>query len=220
MALDLASLATEGRRGDESASSVNRWLRDHLFLDKGYQLSVDVDRVAHGAHLGDTPPLSGFGPGNSATHLARLVLVDSNGRRYSFHEVGSGIGYLLPVLAGAAQGGVQCIEQPELHLHPAMQAALGDVLIEAANSGAQLLVETHSEHLILRLLRRIRQTHAGKPLGEELRVRPESVSVVYFLPGGDGTTRVRQLRVTDEGDFMDRWPNGFFEERGGELWDE
>ena len=70
------------------------------------------------------------------------------------------------------------------------------------------------------MLRRIRQTSNGTSPDSELKCLPENVSVLYFEPTGDGCTRVRPLRVTRQGDFMDRWPRGFFEERGQELFDE
>jgi len=69
-------------------------------------------------------------------------------------------------------------------------------------------------------LKRVRQTHHLVDIAPELRLKPEDLCVLYFDPQNNGTTDVRRLRVTPEGDFMDRWPNGFFEERGKELFDE
>lgn len=55
------------------------------------------------------------------------------------------------------------IEQPELHIHPRLQAAIGDLFVESIQkNGHRFIIETHSEHLILRLLRRIRETEKGK----------------------------------------------------------
>lgn len=112
------------------------------------------------------------------------------------------------------------IEQPEIHVHPALQAELGDMFIASAlgESRCRYLIETHSEHLILRLLRRIRQTSANELPKGMIPVRPEDVSVIYAEPTKEGT-KLRHLRITPDGDFADRWPNGFFTERGKELFD-
>ena len=105
---------------------------------------------------------------------------------------------------------------------PALQAALGDVLTDRLSLGpCQHIIETHSENLILRLLRRIRETSAGRhPEGSPLRLKPEQVSLLYFDPQPDGTTKVKRIRISQDGDFIDRWPQGFFGERRRELFDE
>ena len=99
-----------------------------------------------------------------------------------------------------------------------MQAELGDVFIESALGERKntFLLETHSEHLILRILRRVRETTEGKLPEGRTPVRPEDVSVVYVQPGPKGA-EVIQLPVTPDGDFSRPWPNGFFAERFQEL---
>lgn len=151
---------------------------------------------------------------------ATLYLQDEQGRALSFNQVGSGISYVLPVLTALWGAERSLIEQPELHLHPAAQCEMGDAVIRAFNRGRFSIIETHSEHLLLRILRRIRQTSEQKVEDQELKCPPEAVVVLYFAPMADGTTQVNRLRVTRGGDFMDRWPDGFFEERSRELFDE
>jgi hypothetical protein len=150
----------------------------------------------------------------------QLYLEDQNGRRLDFHEVGSGISYVMPILASLHSAKTSWIAQPELHLHPAAQCEMGDVFLRAFNRGHFSVVETHSEHLLLRVLKRIRQTTRGLEIDDDLRCAPEAVSVLYFDPKEDGSTEIRQMRVSRLGDFKDRWPHGFFEERGRELFDE
>ena len=72
----------------------------------------------------------------------------------------------------------------------------------------------------MQALRRIRQGSQGKLLNDELRISADSVAVYYFNPTPDGTTAVTTLRVSPDGDFLDRWPRGFFAERDAELFDE
>ena len=200
---------------------VNRALTEHLFIERGYRLEADIFVVAQLDHYllarSTERPLD-----DVRSFLVQMYLKDSQGRQFSFEEVGSGLGYVLPVLCAAFSTGstVTVLQQPELHLHPALQSALGDVLVEAASLPKQLIVETHSEHVLLRILKRIRQTCSGKVPISELRLYPDDVCVVYFDPTPDGTTRVTQLRISADGDFLDMWPRGFFAERDQDLFDE
>jgi hypothetical protein len=138
----------------------------------------------------------------------------------SHRDVGIGISQVLPVLvhAYADKGKVVAIEQPEIHLHPALQAELGDVFIESAlgENKNTFLLETHSEHLILRILRRVRETTEGKLPAGATPVRPEDVSVVFIEPTPKGAV-VHYLPVTPDGDFGAPWPGGFFAERFQDL---
>lgn len=143
---------------------------------------------------------------NAQDRLSELVLVDQRTNTVVTHrDVGIGISQVLPVLVMAygSQGKLLAMEQPEIHLHPALQAELGDVFIEAALGDRQntFILETHSEHLILRLMRRIRE---GK-------ISPDDVGVVFVEPLERGS-RFVELRIDEEGDFIDEWPGGFFEE--------
>ena len=77
-------------------------------------------------------------------------------------DVGFGISQVIPVVVGALESSRRlfAVEQPELHVHPAVQVALGDVFIDGIKNGNRtMLIETHSEHLLLRLLRRVRETN-------------------------------------------------------------
>jgi predicted ATPase len=102
-----------------------------------------------------------------------------------------------------------------------LQASLADAFIDAIRADRIVIVETHSEHLLLRLLRRIRQTNANAELAGETALFPHELSVVYFDPtGGTDTTRLVALGVTNTGEFIGRWPAGFFTERDEELFGE
>ena len=155
--------------------------------------------------------------------LRQLQLTDTrNNAVVSLRDVGFGISQVLPIV-------VEClsheapetiiIEQPELHLHPRLQAELADLFIEATEMPdndfshdpmregmvwrRQLLVETHSEALLLRIQRRIRE---GK-------LHPNWVAVLYVDPQPDGMATIQRLRLDRAGMFIDEWPEGFFEER-------
>ncbi|MDZ7577701.1 MAG: DUF3696 domain-containing protein [Candidatus Nanopelagicales bacterium] len=124
----------------------------------------------------------------------------------SERAVGYGIGQLLPIVTQclATLGGMIIVEQPEVHIHPRLQASLGDLFVDTVVGGrAQLLIETHSEHLILRILRLVRDG----------LIEPSQVAVLYVDLHDDGASFVRHLEVDSDGDLADGWPGGFFDER-------
>ena len=137
-------------------------------------------------------------------------------------DIGVGVSQVIPVVVGSLVQGERMVvvEQPELHLHPAVQARLGDLFINGAleDAGNRFILESHSEHLMLRLLRRIRETaEQDEDYPDYLAgVKPEHISV-YYVQSREGKTEMIPLRISKEGDFLDRWPNGFFDERADEL---
>lgn len=208
---------------------VNRCLSDHLFLDQGYQIEFDICEVIRPDGIG---PPAGFPYitktsltwGGYSLHVFALIacfLRDRSGQLITFSDVGTGLSCVLRVLT-ALHSGFSFSQQPELHLHPAMQSALGDIYIERTGTDHERhLIESHSEYILLRCLRRIRETGAGKHLpGDPLALGPDQISILYFDPQQHGATKIRKIRVTKDGEFIDRWPRGFFEERGEDLFDE
>lgn len=149
--------------------------------------------------------------------------------KVSLQDVGVGISQVLPVLMTAfgEQESIVAVEQPEIHIHPALQAELADVFIESAlgENKNTFLLETHSEHLILRLLKRVRETTEGdfSEWTDALKaacpdgIRPEDIAVIYVPPGDEGA-EIIELPITPDGDFSRPWPSGFFTERAKELY--
>lgn len=134
-------------------------------------------------------------------------------------NMGIGFSQMMPLVASAfgSENRLIAIEQPELHVHPALQTELADLFVQSAKErGNRFLLETHSEHLILRLLRRVRETTEGKLENPSHALRPEDLCVLYVEPTDQGS-RVIELPVTADGDFQVPWPNGFFAERFDEL---
>lgn len=152
---------------------------------------------------------------SDADRIRELVLIDQRTNTVVTHrDVGIGISQVLPVLvlAYGSQGKLLAMEQPEIHLHPALQAELGDVFIEAALGDRQntFILETHSEHLILRLMRRMRESHQHKETGLP-KLTPADVSVLYVEPDGTRSI-VREMPLNELGELVKSWPGGFFEE--------
>lgn len=125
----------------------------------------------------------------------------------SLPSVGVGVSQLLPVLVVcllAEPGSVILLEQPELHLHPALQQRLADFFIAMSRSGRQLIVETHSEYIISRLRRRI-----AEDADDELM---KLVKVIFAERDREtGETQYRDLDLTPYGD-IEEWPKGFFDQ--------
>jgi hypothetical protein len=193
-------------RHPQAAEDINQWFER---LDIPYTLNVE--RI-----------------GTEVTgDIVVLNLLDRRtGVQVAPTDVGFGIGQILPVLVEGGSGGGRtlCVEQPEIHLHPRMQAHLADFFIETARlpvpearqrrtrreRGHQWILETHSEALMLRLQRRVR----------EGRIHPDDVCVLYVHPDGPHGSVVMRLHLDERGEFLDEWPDGFFEESFLELFGE
>lgn len=117
-------------------------------------------------------------------------------------NMGFGVSYALPVIiAGltAASGGLFVIENPEAHLHPSGQSRMGFFLAWLSSKGVQVVVETHSDHVLNGMRRAI---------GEHDFLSPED-AVVYFFDGEDDA--IQELHFTDRGSIS-HWPKGFFDQ--------
>ncbi|MEA2371514.1 MAG: hypothetical protein QOH12_1908 [Solirubrobacteraceae bacterium] len=138
----------------------------------------------------------------------RLMARDPSSAAHNLARAGQGIQQVLPVAthlqAMALRLGTQflVVEEPELNLHPAAHAALADLAVEAghANQNAQILVETHSENLVLRL-----RTHVARGL-----LDPASVNLLWFQQDA-GATTVQEILINPDGSVSD-WPLGVFSE--------
>ncbi len=127
-----------------------------------------------------------------------------------FHRpqnVGFGLTHILPILAaclGAEEGSVILIDNPEAHLHPSGQAKIGHFLARVAASGVQLIVETHSDHVLNGLRRAVR---------EEM-LRPEQVAIHFFTTVAlkeEARPKVVSPAINAQGQ-LDHWPPGFFDQ--------
>lgn len=131
----------------------------------------------------------------------------------SLADVGFGVGQILPLIIQGVleQGKTILVEQPETHIHPALQARLGTFFAKCAkDKNNQFIIETHSEHLILRLQRLIRSKE----------LESNEVTVLYVEPSdAKNGPRVREMRLDEQGEFLDDWPGGFFPERLREFLD-
>jgi predicted ATPase len=153
---------------------------------------------------------------------ARHLFDTKTQTQVSFRDAGVGLSQVLPIIEalevaqmGAGRDGISSmktvlIEQPELHLHPRMQADLMDLMISVAGDsarGVQILAETHSENMVLRLQKRIR----------EGTIRPEDVSIIYADRDIEGNNTLTPQLMDDSGDFIEPWPLSFADVRVQDL---
>lgn len=120
-------------------------------------------------------------------------------------SVGTGVSQILPVLVMCLQappGSLLLIEQPELHLNPAVQQRLADFLLAVAASGRQLIVETHSDYLVTRLRRSTAEDTSG--------ATGERIAIIFAERNGAATEYVT-VKPQQDGS-MTNWPRGFFDD--------
>ncbi len=124
-----------------------------------------------------------------------------------FHRpanVGFGLTQVLPIVIAALSAqkeDILLIENPEVHLHPAGQALMGQFLAEVASSGVQVILETHSDHILNGVRRLVK---SGKIL-------PEDVALHFFRASSADAAQVVSPQINDHGD-LDDWPEGFFDQ--------
>ncbi len=136
-------------------------------------------------------------------HTALNLRDNLTGVASNLAEFGYGASQVLPVLEGLASPGYGplFIEQPEIHLHPRAQGALAQILCLASKK-RQLIVETHSEHMINRARRLVAEGH----------MKAEDVVIQYVDRDKDGS-HATMIELDAAGDFTRDWPDGFFDER-------
>ena len=119
------------------------------------------------------------------------------GPKRNLMDVGFGISQVLPVLAALFRADgppMFLLQQPELHLHPSAQAALGSLFCETVSSGRQLIIETHSDYILDRIRLDVRDRRT--------KLKPEDVAILYF-ERGDLDVRIHPIRFDEDGNVRD-----------------
>lgn len=121
-------------------------------------------------------------------------------------SVGVGFSQIAPIILmclTADKNDVLIFEQPELHLHPGLQQKLGDFFLQMSKLGIQIIIETHSDHILNRV--RLRSL-------EDLDSFKENVNIV-FVEKENKQSKFNQFKITDNGDFdFQTYPKGFFDQ--------
>src|SRR5262249_50018619 len=131
---------------------------------------------------------------------------------------GIGVAQALPIVVGALDPKcpLLAVEQPELHLHPRVACNLADLFISQIGQEKLFLIESHTEHLLLRIMRRIREHATNQLSNADLRIRADDVAIL-FVESFEARTIVRVMPLNERGELVKAWPGGFFEEDLNEV---
>ncbi|EGD2938801.1 MULTISPECIES: AAA family ATPase [Enterobacterales] len=163
-------------------SSIEAWLGE---ISPGVSFDIDVYREAN----------IGWG----------LFSYGGDSNKYRAGNIGFGISYSLSIIAaivGAKKGDILLIENPEAHIHPRGQSKLGQLIAFAAEAGIQLLVETHSEHII-----------NGARIAVRKKILQHDKLFIYYFekPLNTISPIIKQIK-SDKRASLDQWPEGFFDQ--------
>lgn len=204
------SSASVGRLGESSA--------DVLYANPTIASKVDeyIQRFGFGYRLRLSELVDKDQPDSHGGVFGVRLVDQATSVNVSLVDVGFGVSQVLPIIVQSllSRDSTVAIEQPEIHLHPALQAELAELFADSIKEpiNNRFIIETHSEHLILRFQKLIRRG----------LLSPDQLSVLYVSrpkgPEDEGAT-VSRIRLGHDGDFIDEWPGGFFEEGFREMFD-
>ena len=177
----------------------------HRDSDEWQILKGRLEKFGKSSGLFDEITINAFGKSEGTPFQLQIRKFADKGRRKgparNLIDVGYGVSQALPLLTALlrAEGPeLFLLQQPEVHLHPRAQAALGSLFCDIAATGRQLIVETHSDYLIDRVRMDLRD---GKT-----SLKPEDVSILYFEPG-DLSVKIHSIRHDAMGNVLDAPPS-------------
>lgn len=195
-----------GPRG-EHAASVLHWGRDKAVLTELALPGAPASRFRQVEQR-----MRSFFPGCTLelqqaprAHAVTLGLrtSDDTGFHLPVHT-GFGLTQCLPIVIAAlsaSKGDILLVENPEIHLHPAGQAIMGQFMADCARAGIQVLVETHSDHVLNGVRRAVRADSLAA----------DQVAIHFFRPRSEDRPQVVSPALDDTGN-IDSWPEGFFDQ--------
>ncbi|WP_165177854.1 DUF3696 domain-containing protein [Desulfovibrio sp. ZJ369] len=174
----------------------------------GDSTSLQIQTEAWLSRLGAPVHIQTDRPAGTDTVVLRFSFPDISRSYYRPTNVGFGLTYALPVFVAALRapvGSLLIVENPEAHLHPKGQALMGHFLARAAACGVQVIIETHSDHVLNGIRVAVKQD----------AIAHENVQINFFHQQ-DGTSCVRTPRIDKDG-HLDLWPEDFFDEWDKQL---
>ena len=208
-----------GQRGEHAVDAILAARRDEETRSLGYKQRKKTfeEMIAH--WLNELGLISSFKLKEIAkgTNLYQAMVTTSpSSAPTALTDVGFGVSQVLPALVllyYVPEGSTVLMEQPEIHLHPAVQSGLADVMLNVAKvRNVQIIVESHSEHLLRRLQRRVAEQ---KEPYSYMKLSSADVKL-YFVSSQRGQAHVSDLVLNEYGD-IENWPDKFFGDEMGEI---
>ena len=210
-----ASPSDVGRRGEHTVAAMLAATRDREMRrltpgTKGVKKHPFQDVIAHWLKELDLIHKFHLKEVAKGTNLYRAMVETSESSVATpLTDVGFGVSQVLPALVllqYVPEGSTVLMEQPEIHLHPAVQSGLADVMLNvAAVRDVQIIVESHSEHLMRRLQRRVAEEKASS---KDVKL--------YFVDSKEGEAHASDLVLNEWGE-IENWPEKFFGDEMGEI---
>jgi hypothetical protein len=202
-----------GQRGERVVEALLASLEKNQLLSRGRGRNKETLEQRVASWLKDLNLVHSFHVEPIAKEGGNIYKVNvrrnSNSPNVLITDVGFGVSQILPAIVlcyYVPEGSIIILEQPEIHLHPAVQAGLADVFIDAVQTrNIQIVFESHSEHLLKRLQRRI----------AEQKITPDTTSL-YFCEADNGSSKLTPLDVNLFG-TIENWPKDFFGDQFGEM---
>ena len=190
---------------DESGQSISNTSKDDPRIHNVKVGTVILNNVI--AWMGEITPNVGIDASVIKDAMIGYSSFSFGGsNKYKASNVGFGLSYVLGIvtaLVAARKGSIVIIENPEAHLHPRAQSQLGRLITLASLAGVQLIVETHSEHIINGIRIQVRKEV----------VKPDSINIFYVSRDNlKMESNVEKLTLNEVGQISD-WPNGFFDQQ-------
>ncbi len=172
----------------------------------GWQvLKGKLENFGQASGLFDEISIKSFGESEGTPFQVQIRKFSENrrlkGPQRNLIDVGYGVSQALPLLTELLRADAPdmfLLQQPEVHLHPTAQAALGSLFCTIAGPERQLIVETHSDYILQRVCMDIRD--------KTTELKPEDVSILYFEPG-DLDVKIHSIRLDEYGNIRDAPPN-------------
>ena len=165
------------------------------------RLKEQLDAFGRSSGLFDEISIKPLGSGEGAPFQVQIRRYDDRfkGPKRNLIDVGYGVSQALPLITELLRGDAPSmflLQQPEVHLHPSAQAALGTLFCSVAGSDRRLIVETHSDYIIDRVRMEVRDAR------ESVGIRPDDVSILFF-ERGDLDVKIHSIRIDADGNVRD-----------------
>ena len=201
-----------GRRGEYTLDAMLAATRDEVTRSLGYKKRKRPFQGMIAYWLKELGLIHDFRLeeiGEGSSYWRAQVRTSSSSVWTGLMDVGFGVSQVLPALVllyYVPPGATVLMEQPEIHLHPAVQTGLADLMLNVAQArGLQIVVESHSEHLMRRFQRRVAE---GAASATDVKL--------YFVSSDDGVAKLSDLALNEFGE-IGNWPKHFFGDEMGEI---